>query len=478
MSDLSHDNEGASRKRLAAFLAAAAAYITIACVLLLVPRGAFFGHALAVAAGSILFAELLALLRWCGKGYLGENGPKRMLLGVFATRVVLCVAVIACGYALAPGAWSTVVVTFGFAGLGVSHLRTPRRVADWLKRHGAPKPKERKRRIDADLESGVVTLKVTHNAAETVSELLELFGRWRRIPRLLPGMVALMLILCSAALAVGILTKKWVGEPSHSKPTTSALTPTPTTPAPTPSAPTPTTPAPPPEPKPERTCHAVAQLSHPDGKAVAAVARLYDYESKLPPRREGCYGQIIREAFPLGHPGRERYFTTIGTGLAGEELSYALDSERFGTVLFLWSVASLIKAIIAKVGPVGGVGRFPYYEAGTGELYLLRCRVGNRVGNIVLIHRSKAEEWVELPPSAARAWLGRMNALGKWLWPSQPHSLSDGETDFDLSTSEGEGAGTIRVVPSGSAQLDGVPYPVEPAYELSLSELVKRSADA
>jgi hypothetical protein len=480
-----HDPEGAGRRNLGALIGAAAAYAAIASTLLLVPPGTFFGHGLAVVAGSLAFAHLLGLVRWCGKSYFRAPHLKWMLWRIFLARLLIEGAIIFSGYQLSAADVLTLVATLGFGALFISHMPTAKRVAKRIAQKGAPRPKQVKRRIRTDHETSEINVKVPRSVAEVTSELLDLFGQWPRIPKLAPPVVALTLMLCATALAVGVTTDEWIGGQEAGKQkqvavvTTAPMTTTPASPAPSPPV------APPDDPPVEHEewngeCHRVEQSSGATPKAVDAMQRLYGDELGLSSLREGCYGQIVRHHYTVKPHQRETYFTTIGTNLlTGEGLSFGIDSERFGTVLFLWSVASLVKAIVATMGPVGGVGRFPYYDvAGGGELILIRCRVAARVGNTVLIRRSASEAWGELPPTAARAWLGRMKAVHKWLWPSLAETQSDGEALYKLQTSEGSPRGTIRLFSDGFAELNGEPYPKEPAFELNLAELTKLAEQA
>jgi hypothetical protein len=481
-----HDPEGAGRRNLGALIGAAAAYAAIASTLLLVPPGTFFGHGLAVVAGSVAFAHLLALLRWCGKSYFRAPHLKRMLWRIFLTRLLIEGAIIFSGYQLSSADVLTLIATLGFGALFISHMRTPKRVAKRIDQKGAPRPKQVKKRIRTDHETNEINVKVPRSVAEVTSELLDLFGRWPRIPRLAPPVVALMLILCATALAVGVTTHKWIGGQEKQKQIAVVTTPTPTTPAAPPPSPQVSPPNGPPVELPAEheewngECRRVEQRSGATPKAIHAMQRLYGDELGLTSLQEGCYGQIVRQHYTVTPHKREAYFTTIGTNLlTGGGLSFGIDSERFGTVLFLWSVASLVKAIVATMGPVGGIGRFPYYEvAGGGEVILIRCRVSVRVGNIALIRRGATEAWVELPPTAARAWFGRMKAVHKWLWPSQAETQPDGETLYKLQTSEGSPRGTIHLFSDGHTELNGALYPKEPAFELNLPELTKLAEQA
>lgn len=479
-----YDDEGASRGKVGALIPAVAVYVTIASVLILVPSGTFFGHGLAVIAGSVAFAEILCLLRWCGKGHFRTEHLAWMSSRIIATRIAATGVIIFAGYWLSAADALTLVASASFVALLVSHVRTPKRIDKRIAEKGAPQPKTVSRRIVFNPAKREIVLKeIPHSVAEAASEVLDLFGRWSRIPKFAPAVIVVALIICTAALGVGLTTGQWIGEQTAVKPRVAIVTPAkPSLPAM--STPTPTPLASPPNDPPAKRqewngeCHRVLQRNGATPKAINAIHELYE-ESGLTTLREGCYGQIVREHYKVKARHHETYFATIGSNLlTGEELSFGIDSERFGPVLFLWSVASLVKAIIEEVGPVGGVGRFPYYEvAGGGEFVLLRCRVSQRVGNVVLLRRDPGEAWTELPTTVARAWLGQMNAVHKWLWPLVAETKANGETLYELQTSEGSPMGAIRAS-KDLAEIAGTPYPKEPAYELDLPELTKLAAEA
>lgn len=472
--------DGTGSGRLWAQLAGIAAIITIACVLLLVPQGPFFGKALAVGAILVIISQVLGLIAWCGDGCLGLPHLRMMLWRVFVTRMLALSAVVVVGFWIHSGL--TVTATVAFAILLISHVRTPRRIKRRIDAMGAPLTKRKKHYWSYDEKNKVATLAVSHSFAEAVADIFNVFGSWRRIPALAPLAIAVALILCTTALAVGIITGNWIEHTSSGSGAKGGGTTTPTPPAhhilkpqvPT-SSTTVTTPAPSPW---DGKCVAVRQYSGATTKAKHSVSLLYETESGMTHLHEGCFGQIVHYRYTFPNHKWENYFTTVGTNpQSREDLTFAVDSEHFGAYIFMWAVASLIQALIAKVGPVGGVGRFPQYQAGaSGDFYLVR----SRVGIFVFIRRKQTESYIELPPTVARAWLGDMKAVHEWLWPSPPENGLKGEILFQLwSNNHTQIEGTVKWIPStGLAERGHVPYPAKPVIELNLSELTKLANSA
>jgi hypothetical protein len=99
-----------------------------------------------------------------------------------------------------------------------------------------------------------------------------------------------------------------------------------------------------------------------------------------------------------------------------------MDSRRFGPAIFLAPAAQQVIAMIeAGQLPLGG---YPRLNAGGGDL----APVLTPNGTIILIRATKhptgapryATPYIELPASASTAWMGAMNELGIWLWPTDP----------------------------------------------------------
>jgi hypothetical protein len=204
--------------------------------------------------------------------------------------------------------------------------------------------------------------------------------------------------------------------------------------------------------------------------AMRALDRLYEVESGLEPRLEGCVQHVTSH-----HHQTEFYATAFGINpVTMVRLSYALDSERYGSVIVLASAISLVKALVTEIGPVGGVGRFPDYNAGSGDFYLLT----SPRGGYVLIRRHSNEEYVTLAPTVARAWLGAMKEDDEWLWPTtvQGHKNMVRLESDEPSASVVDQIRVNKV--TGEATRKIYRYPVAPAKEISLTELVALAAKA
>ncbi len=199
-------------------------------------------------------------------------------------------------------------------------------------------------------------------------------------------------------------------------------------------------------------------------RAVLALNKLFDTESGLEPRQEGCVSHITTH-----YHGKEFYVSALGVDpVAGTHLSYALDSERYGPVMVLSAAAAAVKALVAQLGPVGGVGRFPNYGAGEdGDYYLLRTPRGI----YALTRQHSDNQYLTLTPTVARAWLGAMNEAGEWLWPSETQGS---DTTIQLSTGDPSDRRVAQITvdtTTGEAIRGKYRYPASPVKELSLTEL-------
>jgi hypothetical protein len=210
---------------------------------------------------------------------------------------------------------------------------------------------------------------------------------------------------------------------------------------------------------------------HPKGSARASHThpdKLYEEESGLEPLLEGCVQHVT-----LNHYGAEIYVTAFGVDPATKtRLSYAIASERYGPVIVLSAAAPSVQLLVAEVGPVGGVKRFPDYRAGSGDFYLLR----SPRGTYVLIRRSGSNEYSMLAPTVARAWLGAIKEHDQWLWPASPR----GDV-IELDADEPAPNVVDRIVTNattGEATRSGYRYPASPVRELSATELESLAAKA
>ncbi|MGD1056113.1 MAG: hypothetical protein ABR992_01730 [Solirubrobacteraceae bacterium] len=208
-------------------------------------------------------------------------------------------------------------------------------------------------------------------------------------------------------------------------------------------------------------------------EAVTRMVRLFDVESQLEPSTEGCIGKME----PHTYPG-DYYVTTTGVEApTGEALSFAVYSEKHGGVVVLEAARAKLEALIAAVGPVGGVGRYPHYKAGSGDYYLFR----SALGIYMFIRESQAEPYKELPPGLVRAWYLLMVTLETWLWPSHPLPGPHGELIYEMWSPSNTSRPMVEVKlepKSGKAYCASSVYYRSPRFEPSLAELVELSASA
>jgi hypothetical protein len=225
------------------------------------------------------------------------------------------------------------------------------------------------------------------------------------------------------------------------------------------------------------TCTKVTQRSRGVAKATHTIEDLLE-DTELTSKQEGCIGQVTPHSYLLAHQHhRERYFTSVNTNqLTGAKLSFAIDSEGFAALLVSWQMAPAIKQLLAKYGPVGGDVGFPDYPVAAGDFYLIKTRAGT----FVFIRREPGEPYRELPPTAARGWLGEIKNAKEFLWPAAGVPGDGSEKRFvlraDEEGSEGEGVATVHWYPSGFAWRGTYQYPFEPVRELNKLELLKYAA--
>jgi hypothetical protein len=223
----------------------------------------------------------------------------------------------------------------------------------------------------------------------------------------------------------------------------------------------------------EGTCTNESAQSGISPAAIRSINKLYEQESRLTTSEEGCVRHISAHHF-----GHESYFTAIGVAPGtSDALSYAIDSERYGPVIFLQPIAPMIKKLVTKVGPVGGVTRFPHYEASQGDFYLTR----SPEGIYMFIRRTPADAYERLSPTVARALLGVAKEYGAWLWPSQPEQGAHGQQTIHLRSADSSGwirdAITLDTF-TGEAQRSRYHYPALPVKELDLAEVVALASTA
>jgi hypothetical protein len=234
-------------------------------------------------------------------------------------------------------------------------------------------------------------------------------------------------------------------------------------------------------------CPSAAGQSDAREPAVSEITRRYAANSEPTVLDKGCMSHIYPKHF------HGEFYATM-TGIEPETLnplSLCVDSEAFGTTVFLAAISAEIEQLVTEVGPVGGPpvarGFFPRYPVGTdGEMYL----ADSRGGIYLFVRRSASEHWVKLVPTLARALLGAMNGFDHlWLWPSQPRRERNGEESVALRLEPGAApVAHISLRADGVATDGNVPYrphwtsePKRKATrreDLSVSELEERALTA
>jgi hypothetical protein len=203
--------------------------------------------------------------------------------------------------------------------------------------------------------------------------------------------------------------------------------------------------------------------------AIEGMRQLFGGGSTLGVPEQGCVGRIETHI----HDG-EIFTTAIGSDpVTKAPRSYAVDSLRYGAVIFLWPAARLAKGLVSQYGPVGGIQPFPRVAAGTGDLYV----IATPHGTFTFIRRTVgtpqlARGYTLIPPTVGRAWFGAMHESGGWLWPEEGeerhsviiYSLRSNETD--------EVRYRVRyTTQTQRAEREGYDYPSLPVRELSATEL-------
>jgi hypothetical protein len=142
---------------------------------------------------------------------------------------------------------------------------------------------------------------------------------------------------------------------------------------------------------------------------------------RAPGRREGgCTKEFHEEMTAVG-PFVWAWGQNPNTGRV---LSIAVDSEHYGPALFLAPAAEPVHALIDRFGAVGGIRRL---EAGTGDFYPVKTRMGT----FILIRREKGselDEYASMEPVVGQAWAQAMKRAHAFLWPVR---IANGTWDFD-----------------------------------------------
>jgi hypothetical protein len=353
--------------------------------------------------------------------------------------------------------------------------------------------------------NGYVHVILHGKPAEKAATILWALRHWRRIAGYASLTAALLLVIATTALGLGVFVGKWAGPAPRPKPivhrvhsaasapstaggqarsntgagaagasTTSstARTSAPSPPASSPNQPDPSTPSW------NGACPSLPFQSEAKEPLIGSFVRLYDEESHLKPEQEGCIGHIYPHTYKRGSRPELYGTMTAGNPVSGQPLTYSVVSELYGGVLVTYSLAPLIEHLIAEVGPVGGVGRYPHYVAGSSgcEFYLIRTPPRNVY---IFIRQDATESWVKLLPTVARAFLGRIKEVG-WVLVSPPVPGPGHTMVYRLRSEDSfkHNEGEIVLHTNGEATRGPYRYPATPATELNLAELETIAAEA
>jgi hypothetical protein len=184
----------------------------------------------------------------------------------------------------------------------------------------------------------------------------------------------------------------------------------------------------------------------------------------------GCTGRVF---VPPGLEGSFVY--TIGTNPAGEILSVAVDSVRFGPEIFLAPAAQQVLALIrAGVMPLGG---YPRKQVGGGDIVPVTMPEGTlilvRGGTVLPGSPGYARPYLRLPVTVATLWVEAMRVVGTWLWPRAPKSAPDGSRVYTFSAAlEGDPVGeSVSFDPYTGTSVSGSSTVELPEPQLSDDEL-------
>ncbi len=174
------------------------------------------------------------------------------------------------------------------------------------------------------------------------------------------------------------------------------------------------------------------------------------------------------------HPyAGDEYVTTTGIETpTGATLSFAEYSEKYGGVIVRKAAQAKLEALTEQVGPVGGVGRYPFYAVLEGSYYLLR----SPRGMYVLLRANPNEAYEELPPGLTKAWYLLMLTLETWLWLSHPLPGPHGELLYKMWSPHNTERPEVEIAfdpKTGIVHCGATVYRPNPKFEPSLTELVE-----
>jgi hypothetical protein len=472
---------------------------SVVAAVALIPAGSALGRiiiALALATGVF---QLFEILEWRVDKRCGSAEAKRLLEHALANRATAMVVLTAASLCLTSAKALVIIAACTSANLYLSF----RRINKWLRDQPPPDARQLPDEIEESTDdeeqrsprtcevierdgqvifvlkapNAHLELELTLDYAEKTTKLLSVLRNWRKITGYASLSSALLLILTTSALGLGVFAGKWIGPHAISKHLVARTVPPPPHQRPRHhKAVAAATSSPgPPLTKPRVTppvwngsCPAVPYQSEAKEPAIVSIVRLYKTESHLESLAEGCVGHISTHHFH-----KELYVTMAGINPDTYELlSYAIVSEHHSPVIVLQSLAPLIEKLVAKVGPVGGLARWPHYAVeGSGEMYVILAPFHN---TYLFVRRNSADEWVELVPTAARAFLGLIKETG-WMWPSKPIPGPNGGETIRLWSANAHGSrgDTITLEADGEARRSHWRYPTDQPKELNVSELIR-----
>jgi hypothetical protein len=226
----------------------AAAVLTIMCTLAFVPTGSLFSRSVAVVAILIGLGQIPIALTWKCKGHWGVKEARNTLIGTLAARVLATALTATIGFSVGSTEWVVLIATPALVAVAISMWREPGNIERRIKQHAAKEqlePAEEtqpthevqptegtetsevtkateipKRSITFDPNTKIFTIRVLDGVSNAAQDLASLGKYVRLAPIGILVVTLVMLILCSATLAIGLLSGKWIGEPAKVKPPT------------------------------------------------------------------------------------------------------------------------------------------------------------------------------------------------------------------------------------------------------------------
>lgn len=188
---------------------------------------------------------------------------------------------------------------------------------------------------------------------------------------------------------------------------------------------------------------------------------------------EGCIDELE------GHPYRGDYYVTaVGVEQPTREpLSFAVQSERCGGAVVLNAARKALEEVMARAGPVCGVGVYPRYWVKDSDYYFLR----SPRGVWITYRRSQTDEYEVMPPGLVRTWYHAMLAVGTWLWPSPPRRVGNHMLRYEMWSYRNTERPEVIVTfdeRTGIGSYPGQSFPADSNFEPLLGKLLKLAEES